>query len=138
MYNGVPAGCFYTGTVDGWNTTCAEGLLIESQQYWVSTAEAMYPGYTGSYPRMLLYHGTADTTLSWPNYGEEVKQWSGLLGYDTTADETYDNDPASPYTMYVYGADLVGIVGTGVGHTVPVHEEQDLEWFEYIVSGAPG
>lgn len=63
VYSGVSAGCFYTGTVDGWNATCAEGDIIESQQYWTNVALAMYPGYTGSRPRMLIFHGTADTTL---------------------------------------------------------------------------
>jgi len=63
VYGGVPAGCFYTGTVDGWNSTCSSGQSIHTQEQWANTARAMYPGYTGKRPRMLILHGSADTTL---------------------------------------------------------------------------
>lgn len=62
-YAGVPAGCFYTGTVAGWNSSCANGQSIASQEAWAQTALDMYPGYTGPRPRMLIYHGSADTTI---------------------------------------------------------------------------
>jgi len=62
-YAGVPAGCFYTGTVAGWNSTCANGQSIASQQVWAQTALNMYPGYTGPRPKMMIYHGSADTTI---------------------------------------------------------------------------
>jgi acetylxylan esterase len=29
---------------------------------------------------MQLWHGTADTVLYYPNFGEEVKQWTTVLG----------------------------------------------------------
>jgi len=44
----------------------------------------MYPGYTGAYPRMQLWHGTTDTTLAYPNFGEEIKQWTNLRGLSQT------------------------------------------------------
>lgn len=48
VYSGVPAGCFYTGTVDGWNATCSQGQSIHSQEVWADVALNMYPGYTGT------------------------------------------------------------------------------------------
>lgn len=63
VYSGVPAGCFYTGTTDGWNSTCSQGQSIHSQDVWKSVALNMYPGYTGKRPKMLIFHGSADTTL---------------------------------------------------------------------------
>lgn len=63
VYSGVAAGCFYTGTVNGWNATCADGESIHTQEVWRDTALAMYPGYTGARPKMLIFHGSADTTL---------------------------------------------------------------------------
>lgn len=63
VYAGVPAGCFYTGTVDGWNSTCANGQSIASESVWAQTALNMYPGYTGPRPKMLIHHGAADTTI---------------------------------------------------------------------------
>jgi acetylxylan esterase len=111
-YSGVPAGCFYTGTVDGWNSSCSQGLLVETQAYWAGVIKNMYPGYTGSYPKMRIHHGSADTTLYPQNYNETIKQWTGIFGYSTTASATYPNDPASPYTRYVYGANVEGVYGT--------------------------
>lgn len=87
VYSGVAAGCFVssTGGVDAWNSTCAEGDVDDTQQEWASVVHAMYPGYTGSYPKMQEYHGTADTTLYPPNLNEEVKEWCGVFGYSATA-----------------------------------------------------
>jgi acetylxylan esterase len=65
-YAGVAAGCFYTGTVAGWNSTCANGQSIASQDAWAQTALNMYPGYTGSRPKMMIYHGSADATIHPP------------------------------------------------------------------------
>ena len=49
-------------------------------QQWGDLARALYPGYTGRYPRMQMWHGTTDTTLAYPNFGEEIKQWTNLHG----------------------------------------------------------
>ena len=62
-YAGVPAGCFYTGTVAGWNSSCANGQSIASQAVWAQTALNMYPGYSGPRPKMQIYHGSADATI---------------------------------------------------------------------------
>ena len=62
-YAGVPAGCFYTGTAAGWNSTCAQGRSIHSQDAWANTALRMYPGYTGPRPKMLILHGSADDII---------------------------------------------------------------------------
>lgn len=87
VYSGVAAGCFISssGGVDAWNSTCSEGETNETQQQWANFVHSMYPGYTGSYPRMQEYHGTADTTLLPPNLNEEVKEWCGVFGYESTA-----------------------------------------------------
>ena len=41
------------------------------------------------------------------------------------------NTPQSGYTQLVYGdgTKLVAYSASGVGHTVPVHEDVDLKWF---------
>ncbi|KAI4597213.1 hypothetical protein KJ359_004726 [Pestalotiopsis sp. 9143b] len=128
-YSGVPAGCFYTGTVDGWNSTCAQGQVVESQAYWAAVAEAMYPGYAGARPRMRIHHGSVDATLLPPNYNETIKQWTGVFGYSDTPQQTFVNDPASPYTRYVYGENVEGVYGTGVGHTAAIFGDADMQWF---------
>ncbi|GJC84911.1 putative acetylxylan esterase A [Colletotrichum liriopes] len=128
-YSGVPAGCFYTGTVNGWNSTCSQGNSISTQQVWAQTALNMYPGYTGSRPRMQIYHGSADTTLYPRNWNETIKQWTGVFGYSLTAQQTLPGTPSGQYTKYIYGPNLEGIYGAGVGHSVPVMGAEDLKWF---------
>jgi acetylxylan esterase len=131
-YAGVPAGCFYTGTVNGWNSSCSSGSVNQTPQQWANVVYDAYPGYTGSRPRMQIYHGSADTTLSGNNYGETIKQWSGVFGYGSPT-QTLPNTPASPFTKSIYGPNLQGMLGAGVGHNVPIFGEEDLKWFGIIV-----
>ncbi|KAK3905768.1 major facilitator superfamily domain-containing protein [Staphylotrichum tortipilum] len=129
-YAGVPAGCFYTGTVAGWNSTCANGQSIATQAVWAQTALNMYPGYTGARPKMQIYHGSADTTIYPPNFNETLKQWAGVFGYTYgQPQQTIANTPASSWTEYIYGPNLVGVYGTGITHNIPIHGENDMAWF---------
>jgi acetylxylan esterase len=131
-YSGVPAGCLAGSPGASPSTAdpaCANGQHIKTQAQWVSQVKAMYPGYTGAYPRMATWHGTADTFVNYPNLSEQLKEWSGLLGVSYTKNVT--NTPQSGYTQMVYGdgTKLVGYSAAGVGHYVPAHEDVDLKWF---------
>lgn len=126
-YSGVPFGCF--AGPNAWNSQCSTGELIQTAQQWGDEVRAAYPGYTGSRPKMMLWHGTADTTLAYPNYGEEIKEWTNVLGVSQTPTTTALNNPQSAYTKTTYGNVVVGYSAAGVGHTVPVHETVDLAWF---------
>ena len=123
-FSGVPAGCFATGSSTNlWNSTCSGGNFIQTAQQWGDTARAMFPGYTGPYPRMQLWHGTTDTTLAYPNVGEEIKQWTNLHGLSQTP--AFTDHPQSTWTRTRYGntstqATVEGISITGVGHQLPM------------------
>ena len=132
VYAGVPAGCFYTGTVNGWNSTCSGGEVVQTPEAWAAVAHKMYPNYTGEYPRMAIYHGDNDQVLFPPNYEETIKQWAGVFGYDTDPDETLPDTPASPFTKQVFGPNLVGALGAGVSHDLPRFETEDLVWFGLV------
>ncbi|KAI3328082.1 putative Acetylxylan esterase A [Xylariaceae sp. AK1471] len=139
VYSGVPDGCFYvsgsTATQDppGWNNNCANGQLTKTAAAWGDQVRSYYPNYNGTRPRMQIWHGTADSTLRYPNYAETMKQWSNVFGLTTSKDTA--NTPQSGYTMTIYGdgtattAQLVGYSAQGVGHTVPVHATMDLAFF---------
>jgi acetylxylan esterase len=130
VYSGVPAGCFFTNSVNGWNNSCANGQVKGTTQRWAQWVTDAYPGYNGSRPKMQIYHGTSDSTLGYPNYMETIKQWSGVFGYNPDkAESTKANTPQSQYTTSVYGDHLVGIVGQGVGHTVPIRGDDDMKFF---------
>jgi len=48
----------------------------------------MYPGYSGFRPRVQLWHGTADTTISYNNQTESIKEWTNVLGLTMTPTST--------------------------------------------------
>ncbi|WP_333739233.1 extracellular catalytic domain type 1 short-chain-length polyhydroxyalkanoate depolymerase [Streptomyces sp. IBSBF 2806] len=121
-FSGVPAGCFATNNGSMWNSQCSGGTIIKSAQQWGDQARSMYPGYTGRYPRMQAWHGTTDTTLAYPNFGEEIKQWTNLHALNQTPTAT--DRPQSSWTRTRYGATgpqspVEGISIAGTGHTLP-------------------
>jgi cellulase/cellobiase CelA1 len=72
---------------------------------------------------MQLWHGTADTTLNYNNFGEEIKQWTNVLGVSQTPVTT--DTPQSGWTRTRYGnntaqAPVEGISVAGVGHSLPL------------------
>jgi acetylxylan esterase len=134
-YSGVAAGCL-AGSPGSSPTTadpaCAAGQIQKTGEEWAEQVRAMYPGYEGAYPRFLTWHGEADYFVNYPNLAEQLKEWSALHGVELTSEE--QNTPDSGYTKMIYGdgTQLVGISAAGVGHTVPVHPQQDFEWFGLI------
>ncbi|MER5261996.1 PHB depolymerase family esterase [Actinosynnema sp. NPDC002837] len=121
-FSGVPAGCFATTNGSLWNSQCSSGNIVKTAQEWGDLARSMYPGYTGSYPRMQLWHGDQDTTLAYRNFGEEIKQWTNLRGLSQTP--SFTDRPQSSWTRTRYGdtgttATVEGISITGTGHTLP-------------------
>jgi acetylxylan esterase len=122
-FSGVPAGCFATSDGSLWNSQCSGGNVSKTAQQWGDLARSMYPGYTGSYPRMQLWHGTTDTTLAYPNFGEEIKQWTNLHGLSQTP--AYTDHPQSTWTRTRYGSTgtqstVEGVSIQGVGHQLPL------------------
>jgi acetylxylan esterase len=96
--SGVPFGCFATTDGSLWNSDCANGDIIKTPQQWGDLVRAAYPGYHGPRPHMQLWHGTADTILYYPNFGEEVKQWTNVLD----AHLAYTDQPQPTWTHTVY------------------------------------
>ncbi|CAK7218693.1 protein transport protein S31 [Sporothrix curviconia] len=63
------------------------------------------------------------------NLEEEIKEWSTLL--DVTYTKNMTSTPQAGYTEMVFGdgTKFVAYSAEGVGHTVPVHPQEDLKWF---------
>lgn len=131
LYSGVPAGCFVSssGGVDQWNNSCSGGQSRATAEKWGDVARAMDPGYTGTRPRMQIWHGSADGTLAPQNFQETMKQWQNVLGVSATPTSTLKNYPARNYQTDNYGPNLQGIYATGVGHSVPSNLTASEEWF---------
>ncbi|SED15566.1 endo-1,4-beta-xylanase [Amycolatopsis tolypomycina] len=121
-FMGVPAGCFATTDGSSWNSQCSGGQLVKTAQQWGDQARQMSGGRTGPFPRMQLWHGTADDTLRYPNFGEEIKQWTNLHGLSQTPSSS--DSPQSSWTRTRYGATgtqapVEGISVQGAGHSLP-------------------
>ncbi|WP_433044787.1 extracellular catalytic domain type 1 short-chain-length polyhydroxyalkanoate depolymerase [Dactylosporangium sp. CS-033363] len=122
-FMGVPFGCFATTDGSSWNSQCSGGQRIYTPQVWGDMVRNAYPGYSGPRPRMQVWHGTTDTTLAYPNFGEEIKQWTNVLGVSQTPALT--DTPRSGWTRTRYGSastapPVEGISISGVGHSLPL------------------
>ncbi|MEU0026901.1 PHB depolymerase family esterase [Streptomyces sp. NPDC006335] len=120
-FSGVPFGCFATTDGSEWNSACSGGTITRTPQQWGDLVRAAYPGYTGTRPRMQVWHGTEDDVLRYPNFGEEIKQWTNVLGVSQTPAAT--DTPQSGWTRTRYGATgdrapVEAISLQGVGHNL--------------------
>jgi poly(3-hydroxybutyrate) depolymerase len=89
-FAGVPAGCWSAGwsAASNWGGTCASGIDIMTGQAWGDLVRHMDPGYTGHRPRVQLFHGDADPTINYKNFGEAIKEWTNVLGLSTSPSST--------------------------------------------------
>lgn len=89
----------------------------------------MYPGYSGDYPSLKTWHGTADSLVFYQNLKEQIKLWTTINGLDFSYNET--STPQADYTTMVFGdgTKFEAVSAVGVGHTVPIHQELDFKWF---------
>ncbi|GIJ25163.1 hypothetical protein Vqi01_03250 [Micromonospora qiuiae] len=131
-FAGVPFGCFATTGGSEWNSECANGQIIRTPQQWGDLVRNAYPGYTGPRPRMQIWHGTNDDILRYPNFGEQVKQWTNLHGLSQTP--TFTDSPQAGYTRTRYGsaggnAPVEAISMQGVTHNLPVDAAQAVRFF---------
>ncbi|MEU6590658.1 PHB depolymerase family esterase [Streptomyces sp. NPDC046881] len=120
-FSGVPFGCFATTDGSEWNSACSAGTVIRTPRQWGDLVRAAYPGYTGPRPRMQLWHGTEDDTLRYPDFGEEIKQWTDVHGVGQTPAAT--DAPVAGWTRTRYGATgdrapVEAISLQGVGHNL--------------------
>ncbi|MFC4585406.1 extracellular catalytic domain type 1 short-chain-length polyhydroxyalkanoate depolymerase [Sphaerisporangium corydalis] len=121
-FMGVPFACFATTDGSSWNSACANGQITKTPQQWGDLVRGAFPGYTGARPRMQVWHGTEDATLRYPNFQEEIKQWTNVHGLSQTA--TFTDRPQSSWTRTRYGGTgttvpVEAVSVQGVGHSLP-------------------
>jgi poly(hydroxyalkanoate) depolymerase family esterase len=118
-FSGVPFGCA-TSLTSAY--TCMDSATTNTAEQWGTLAKAGDPGYTGKYPRISVWQGSADTTVNTANLGQIVSQWTNVTGVSATAtnSDTVDGYPHSEY------ADSNGVVQvesysiTGMPHGVAI------------------
>jgi acetylxylan esterase len=131
-YAGVPYTCFATTDGSLWNSNCANGQITKTAQQWGDAVRNADPGFGGTRPRMQLWHGTADTTLNFVNFGEEIKQWTNVNGLSQTPSTTDSPQAGWTHTIYRNGAGTVLVEATseqGVTHNIPLQEASTIHFF---------
>ena len=140
-FAGVPFSCFApannAGVYGYWNGDCAEGRVSKTPAEWAAKVEAAYPGYDGWRPKLQLFHGTSDEILNYKNHQEAIKQWTEVLGLDSTPVSTAANTPVSGWTKTVYGKSgwLEAYSAAGVPHDIRVQENTVLAFFQLDCTG---
>jgi len=131
-FAGVPFTCFATTGGSEWNSQCSGGQIVRTPQQWGDAVRNSLPGYSGPWPRMQIWHGTNDDTLRYPNFAEQIKQWTNVHGLSQTP--TYTDSPQGNYTRTRYGssgpmAPVEAISMQGVSHNIPVDAAQVIRFF---------
>ena len=122
-FMGVPFNCFANAAdYPPGSSKCTGGSMDRTPQQWGDAVRQAYPGYTGTRPRMQLWHGTADTLVPYSLLQEEIEQWTNVFGLSQTPTST--DTPQSGWSRRRY-ADSSGTVQVeaysiqGAGHTLP-------------------
>ncbi|KAF9895278.1 hypothetical protein FE257_000181 [Aspergillus nanangensis] len=98
-FSGLPYGCLRGSPGSSPFTAdqaCAEGEVTKSGEEWAAGVREAWPGYNGSYPRLQVWHGTADSIIAYSNLGEEIKQWETVFGVGETGQVV--DSPEAGYT----------------------------------------
>lgn len=82
-FAGVPAGC--SNVFDG-SGLC--GRTAQTAAQWGDRVRAMAPGYSGHRPRVQLFHGDADSTITFKNQAEAIKEWTNVLSLSAAPTST--------------------------------------------------
>ncbi|KAB7619743.1 PHB depolymerase family esterase [Alkalilimnicola sp. S0819] len=98
-----------------------------SPQAWAQLARDNNGGYSGNYPRVLIWQGDKDQYVDDDNAVEIMKQFTALHGTDQTADVTgqsFNGDSKHVYREYLKGdRPVVGVVDVlGMKHGITIDE----------------
>ena len=100
---------------------CNQGATTKSPQEWGDLVRGA-TSWKGPWPRVSVWHGTDDATVSVKAMPEIVKQWTNVHGIDQSADTT-DTVAGYPHAVYrdAAGTALVETFTiTGMGHGQPI------------------
>jgi len=118
-FSGIPFGCANSLSTA---YTCMYAPPTNTPQQWGTLARAAFPGYVGAYPRLSVWQGSSDTTVSTSNLAALVSQWTDVTSASAmpTSSNTVNGYPHDEY------ADTTGVVRvesysiTGMAHAVAI------------------
>ncbi|KAK3347709.1 Alpha/Beta hydrolase protein [Neurospora tetraspora] len=78
--------------------------------------EAAYPGYNGWRPKFQTFYGPVDETVDYVNFGEQMKQWTSVLGLSEMPTKATANTPVNGWTKYDYRTERRFEAFSAAGH----------------------
>nr|WP_285557501.1 PHB depolymerase family esterase [Streptomyces hygroscopicus] len=119
--SGIPAQCATT-------LTAASGCQNSNQnltpRQWGDKVRNSYPGYSGTWPRVAIWQGTSDTTVTPVNGTELRDQWTDVWGIGQTASSTQSLPGGTTESLYDDGAGRPAVALfsiSGMTHGLAVH-----------------
>lgn len=116
---GIPYRCT---TVYAEVSDCQKPGKTRSAADWGALVRNAHAGFAGTYPRVSIWQGSADTIVGTANRAELVKQWTDVHG---VASQTPTSTTSGAHTHATWkNANGVVVVESheiaGMGHTVPI------------------
>lgn len=108
----------------------SSGFVTDTPQDWGGLVTGAYPGYTGPYPDVAIFHGTMDNVVSFVNLEELMKQWTHVNNADQAADVSISGFNGNSFVSRNVYADAGGahVVETytlsGMGHGITLDTGQ--------------
>ena len=105
-------------------TSAMNGQVIRTPQEWGDLVRNENPWYTGDFPKLAIFHGTADPIVNINNAYELVKQWTNLNGTDQLEDYQTNNFSGNTFvTKSVYqnlqqNSAVEKYIISGFGHAI--------------------
>ncbi len=117
-FSGIPFGCASSLTTA---ETCMAAPPSKTAAQWGTLAQAGFPGYSGPYPRLSVWQGSMDTTVSTQNLAAIVSQWTDLTGASSTPSTT-NTVAGFPHNEYSNGkgVQVESYSITGMSHAVAI------------------
>jgi poly(hydroxyalkanoate) depolymerase family esterase len=125
VFMGVPFGCFadesdYIPSPGASN--CASGRVSKTPQEWGDLVRNAYQGYSGSRPRVQLWHGEQDDFVYYAELQQEIDQWTDVFGLSQTPTNTDTPQASWNRTQYADSSGTVQVEAysvAGAGHVLP-------------------
>jgi feruloyl esterase len=115
---GIPYGCAPVTSP----YICMYTAVSKTPAQWGNLVRNAFPGYSGPYPRVSIWHGTSDAVVVPANANASRDQWTNVWGISTTPTSTSSLPANTTVENYDSGGQTVVRVQRvgGMGHGTPV------------------